>query len=227
MNDGAALLAAICAQPDEDTPRLAFADYLDEAGGAADAARAEFIRIQVERSRLAPDDPRGPGLFRREAELWVAHRRDWRAALPDLWWLNWRGYERGFLTVIDADQMEPFVRHAPEVFAAAPVQCVCIRRADPNVTRDLAFLPELIHLRELDLTGCLALTDGDVATLAGSPGLGNLHALRLGGNPIGADGERALARSRYLRNLRRLEVHRVGDAVLEELRQAFPPGVVR
>lgn len=47
MNDGDALLAAIVAQPDEDTPRLVYADYLDERGGGWNTARAEFIRLQV------------------------------------------------------------------------------------------------------------------------------------------------------------------------------------
>ena len=36
-----ALYAAICAHPDEDTPRLAFADLLEEDG---DSSRAAFIR---------------------------------------------------------------------------------------------------------------------------------------------------------------------------------------
>jgi uncharacterized protein (TIGR02996 family) len=39
-----AFLAAICAQPDEDMPRLAFADWLDEHG---EHDRAEFVRVQV------------------------------------------------------------------------------------------------------------------------------------------------------------------------------------
>ena len=42
--DEAALLKAIVAHPDEDTPRLVYADWLDEAG---DHARAEFIRLSV------------------------------------------------------------------------------------------------------------------------------------------------------------------------------------
>lgn len=41
---GAALLKAIIANPDEDTPRLVYADYLQENG---DDERAEFIRVQV------------------------------------------------------------------------------------------------------------------------------------------------------------------------------------
>src|SRR5215213_4661741 len=54
MSDEDALLAAIAANPEEDTPRLAYADWLDEhadalPGRAPDAvrARAEFIRLQI------------------------------------------------------------------------------------------------------------------------------------------------------------------------------------
>ena len=41
-------LEAICATPQDDTPRLVYADWLDEHG---DPARAEFIRVQVELAR--------------------------------------------------------------------------------------------------------------------------------------------------------------------------------
>lgn len=43
MNDGDALLAAILAHPDEDTPRLVYADWLQERGRGE---RAELIRLQ-------------------------------------------------------------------------------------------------------------------------------------------------------------------------------------
>lgn len=49
MSDRAALLAAIAAAPDDDTPRLVFADWLDEHG---DHDRAALIRLQVELARL-------------------------------------------------------------------------------------------------------------------------------------------------------------------------------
>jgi uncharacterized protein (TIGR02996 family) len=45
MSEEDALLAAIAAHPAEDTPRLAYADWLDEHGRHV---RAEFIRIQIE-----------------------------------------------------------------------------------------------------------------------------------------------------------------------------------
>lgn len=45
--DHDALLAAVVADPDADLPRLVYADYLEEAGDEADAARAEFIRLPM------------------------------------------------------------------------------------------------------------------------------------------------------------------------------------
>src|SRR3954471_965343 len=54
MSDHDALLAAICAQPDEDTPRLAFADYLEEND---QPERAAFVRAQVELARTPAWEP--------------------------------------------------------------------------------------------------------------------------------------------------------------------------
>jgi uncharacterized protein (TIGR02996 family) len=49
--DGRLLYAAIVREPEEDTPRLMYADWLEENG---DPERAEFIRLQVELSRMPP-----------------------------------------------------------------------------------------------------------------------------------------------------------------------------
>ena len=43
MTHDDAFLQAILETPDDDTPRLIYADWLDEHG---DVARAEFIRLQ-------------------------------------------------------------------------------------------------------------------------------------------------------------------------------------
>jgi len=48
VNEETALLAAICAQPADDTTRLVYADWLDERGAPGDTERAEFVRVQVE-----------------------------------------------------------------------------------------------------------------------------------------------------------------------------------
>lgn len=49
MNDGEALLAAVLANPEEDLPRLVYADWLDDNGKAD---RAKFIRASIEFDRL-------------------------------------------------------------------------------------------------------------------------------------------------------------------------------
>ena len=78
MTDGDALFAAVLAEPDEDTPRLAYADWLDENG---DPARAEFIRVQVALANTSEDDPGRDALAERERQLLSAHRATWAEAL--------------------------------------------------------------------------------------------------------------------------------------------------
>lgn len=51
MDEEAALLRAICENPDEDTPRLVFADWLTEHGGPLNVAWANGIRAQVWQAR--------------------------------------------------------------------------------------------------------------------------------------------------------------------------------
>lgn len=51
MNTGDALLRTILEHPEEDTPRLAYADYLEENG---QADRARFIRWQI---GITPEEP--------------------------------------------------------------------------------------------------------------------------------------------------------------------------
>lgn len=58
MTDRERLLRAIAAEPDEDTPRLAFADLVEEEG---DPERGAFIRAHVGASAAAVwDAPKGP-----------------------------------------------------------------------------------------------------------------------------------------------------------------------
>src|SRR2546422_761256 len=49
MSDSAPFLRAICAHPDDDGPRLVYADWLDERGDP----RGEFIRVQCGLAKLS------------------------------------------------------------------------------------------------------------------------------------------------------------------------------
>jgi len=55
MNEHDALYAAILAHPDDDGPRLVYADWLEEHG---EQERAEFIRVQCELATVPPSDSR-------------------------------------------------------------------------------------------------------------------------------------------------------------------------
>jgi uncharacterized protein (TIGR02996 family) len=61
-----AFLQAIIESPDDDTPRLVYADWLEEHG---QAERAAFIRVQCELARLPEGDPCRPELDKREHAL--------------------------------------------------------------------------------------------------------------------------------------------------------------
>lgn len=57
MTDRESLMRAICAAPHDDLPRLVFADWLQESGADADAAFAEFIRIQCDMAKATCQHP--------------------------------------------------------------------------------------------------------------------------------------------------------------------------
>lgn len=71
--------AAIRANPDDDTPRLVYADWLEEHG---DEPRAEFIRLQIEQTLMfSPSvlcsDPNERRMTRREKQLIARHTAVW------------------------------------------------------------------------------------------------------------------------------------------------------
>lgn len=93
MVDREAFIRTVIENPDDDGPRLVFADWLEEQG---ECAASEFIRVQIERSLIWPEaffDKTGRGkesdaaereravsLGRREAQLQPAMGR-----LADMW----------------------------------------------------------------------------------------------------------------------------------------------
>ena len=74
-----AFLETIRENPDDDGPRLVYADWLEERGDP----RSEFIRVQCELSRVEQDGdvPDLQGLQQREEDLLNAHRKEWLGPL--------------------------------------------------------------------------------------------------------------------------------------------------
>src|SRR6516162_6088198 len=68
-----AFLHEILAHPDDDAPRLIYADWLDEHNDP----RGEFIRIQCALAQLSDEDPHRWPLEQREQELLREHEAKW------------------------------------------------------------------------------------------------------------------------------------------------------
>jgi uncharacterized protein (TIGR02996 family) len=209
--DHVALFAAVLANPDDDLPRLVFADYLEESGDPASAARAAYIRGQIEAESHAPGTDARLKLNRRLADMRDRFRDEWDRAFsrPD----DWHGFRverrRGFVDEVSVG-LTRFTQIGRRMFAAAPVRV-------------------------------LRLTDGgepeEWANFAEADFLGTLRELRLGPRMMNLLGttdtaRKALAMAR-LPGLRRLDLSDNGFTdrsltalAFEFLANGFPPELV-
>jgi uncharacterized protein (TIGR02996 family) len=210
MNDHDALLAAVRASPDEDLPRLAFADWYDEHG---QAARAEFIRAQVEADRLDEIDSVRIALEDRADALLAEHRAAWLGPAGDHTsrWV----FRRGFVESA-AVEVDRFADCADAIFRTWPVRHLRFQSDDGSYVRD----DDVRHLTRSPwlarLTGLTLFVDADslsadaAAALARCPYLAELRDLDLNahepGAGLGARGVRRLANSRYLHRLTALRL---------------------
>jgi uncharacterized protein (TIGR02996 family) len=143
MSDEEAILGAIAAHPEEDTPRLAYADWLDEHD---QPIRADFIRVQVEVSRVETL-PRivlnqYVDLYRRQQDLLEHHRRDLLGPLARLADDAQFDFERGFLSTITLP-FALFYRHRDLIEALRPLPRVHVRDVTARVRNMLGLeLPE-------------------------------------------------------------------------------------
>lgn len=119
MTTGDSLLAAVLASPDDDLPRLVYADWCEETG---DAERAEFIRLQCACDRGTID---ADGRVR-ERVLLQTHFARWLAPLrrtgePLASRRCHPLFRRGFIEVVWMPAAW-FVTHADQLFARCPVR---------------------------------------------------------------------------------------------------------
>ncbi len=202
-NQEQAFLEAILECPDDDVPRLIFADWLDEYG---DADRAEFIRVQcalagkdLPLTRRAEFDRRQQLLLEQCGEKWA---RPLRRLVH-----SWR-FHRGFIDDIVVWN-DRFLVAAKRIFRRAPIRHLRIRFDPHGVAKPIAALAEseqLNRLHALDLSGN-RLDSRHVRALIVSEHLTRLSELDLSHNRIGDSGMRALAESPVLSQLERLILH--------------------
>jgi uncharacterized protein (TIGR02996 family) len=176
VNDRAALYSAILAHPDEDTPRLALADYLEEHG---DRRYAEFIRKQIELARVPEWDPLRLRTRNRDPQALTGYQYDqFVPKVPEgLEWPALTAFRRGFPWHVESVGVEPFLRGADALFAAIPLQALTIdageRWRQPIDLTALLASPHLARLKQLSFS-LARFTGATMRALQKCPHLRNL-----------------------------------------------------
>src|SRR5438477_7332783 len=218
MTERETFLRAICDNPADDTARLVFADWLEEHG---DAARAEFIRVEVQLANRNPDDEnddrRRAALFARRAALLKAHARGWLE--PFVGCAKESGFERGFVAEVEATA-DTFLTHGGRWMALTPltrvrfVGTLTVVAGDPVPgcyrSEELFACPLLGRLETIDLE-TNHINPDDLRRLAAYPDLSRLRELVLAWNRLGSEGAEVLAGMPQLRGLEELNL--VGNGI--------------
>jgi uncharacterized protein (TIGR02996 family) len=195
----AGLVEAIREAPEDDGPRLIYADWLEEHD---QPERAEFIRLQCELARTA-EGPRAVELRRREQDLLAEHAAAWAANLLPL--ARSITFRRGMPEQVDLYLID-FRRDADKLFAAAPVRALTVHTGYGSpVLKDLVRCRHLLRLGELRLEGGPCHTAG-ARVLAASPDLANLTSLSLPQQDLRRPSVQVLASSPHLARLTRLDL---------------------
>jgi uncharacterized protein (TIGR02996 family) len=215
-------LADICENPDDDAPRLIFADWLEDHG---EDDRAEFIRAQIERSRITTRHDRWPTLIRREDALLAMHEPDWRSHLPVLDGVTWEDFSRGFVESAWVASVDVLLRHAERIFSTTPVTRLQIGSITAGCAMQLAKNAALSRLRELHIGSNPNLTAHGVRYLVSSPYIANLRALLLHNNELSTTAIAELSCSPHLLRLQELYLsgNDLPDVALQMLADARLP----
>jgi uncharacterized protein (TIGR02996 family) len=197
MNEAEAMLRLVNSSPEQDGPRLIYADWLAERGDP----RGEFIRIQCELARLPAADARRTELQVRADALLKIHQNEWARGLKGQ--VSGYRFYRGFVETIFIDALS-FLQSAERIFREAPIRHVHLLDVDVHVGA-IARSPLLERLTGLTIFASHA-GDQVARAVASSERVRNLRELNLGRNRIGDDGVAALVQSATLANLTNLDL---------------------
>jgi uncharacterized protein (TIGR02996 family) len=211
-------LQEILAHAEDDTPRLIYADWLEERGDP----RAEFIRVQCELAAMHRYDPRRSELQGRETALLRKHAKRWVAPIRK--YVKRYEFRRGFVERVSA-AADQFLDAADHLFASAPLLELSLSKTKDHWPRLLA----CAHLNRIETLSLVSNRLGPRRTveLAACPNLSRVETLKLSTNEMGVSGLRALVESSRLSRLSRLEVNsnELGDEAIVEA--ASCPGLQR
>lgn len=221
-----AFLADVAEHPDDDAPRLVYADWLQDNG---DPDRAEFIRVQVElaRRRLTGGAERRKELKKRQKALFGEHGKRWASALGKWCGADLVYWRRGFpdaanvsgdLTAVAAEL--PGILTAP--ITNLNVTLMSVRRGEGKALAAHSGLARLRRLwmyssgATLDRAPGAAPCEREMAALLRSEHLTNLASLSAIQLCVGESGLKALIELPRLH-----ELHLYASGVGEEPARAI------
>jgi uncharacterized protein (TIGR02996 family) len=178
MTDLEALHRAILDHPDDDTPRLIYADALEDVG---ESDRAAMIRAQVELARVPDSDPFAVRCRTHNKPLVTGV--PWMRELPELpEGLDWAlpPFRRGFPAAVQTrNGAAGFTTHADRLFAEHPIESLEVDVVQANQVVRLAGCKWLSRITQL------TLRDGLGQSIARRV-LGSEHLTRLTELHVGA-----------------------------------------
>lgn len=182
MNDGDALRRTILADPDDDTARLVYADWLQENGRPE---RAEFIRLQIEAARAEPFSLQARHAADRANDILLPRHKQWTQHLHG-GFAEWPRFERGFVAHLSVEPTR-FVPQANALFDAEPIQALRLYRFNTTTERPsfepLFELSRLRAIRRLEFSSRL-LAPEEYELVSGCKYLTGLCELSLRVNPV-------------------------------------------
>ena len=232
-DEQAALLRAIVGHAADDTPRLVYADWLQEQG---DAEQAGFIRDSIALARVTKGAGEREALAARLRELADERYYEWYKPFINFDEVTIDRFERGFPYRITFGTEENFFELSDALFAFVPIRGLGIAAdvgcqfdndslvrfaALPGLARltdlrlyqhgqlladawsELFRSPYLNGLTYLGLPSC-GIYEGEAKELASARSLANLTDLDLSYNTIGVEGAQALLDSPHLTKLKHL-----------------------
>lgn len=211
MSTEDSFLRKIVEAPNDDTPRLVYADWLEPRGDP----RNEFIRIQCKQAQLPETSIERPALTKREEELIEQYQHVWLS--DDLFRLDTRypiGYKfhRGFLysveiephdflSVVVRKKLSNLVKRTPLLRRLQIISTLSFFEVDDVTDRLLDEfaddMQQALQKPEIGLVPELSLRDTnmieeDLATIAANPASKKIAHLDLSFNPESAWDEQTL-----------------------------------
>lgn len=173
MTDAQPFLDEIIASPDDDAPRLVYADWLLARPEPLLHARGELIIVECELARLANDPDAYNHVKRRDFALLEAYGQRWCEAVgldgkTEFRESEWDvDFARGFMERVTVHAYY-FARSAQRLFATEPVRELHVKYLAGDAIERLARMPQLARLSLLVLTES-RIDDEGRARLRASP----------------------------------------------------------